>query len=177
MSTSIHAAFLAFAFLACTSPVVAQAASFTVIGSPCTVTGEATPTIGVRGLPRVGTTFDVTYAGPNRTFDSAQTIVRPYLVTGFALVTPPFVIPTTLLRRQPAGCSLYVTPDIVLPMPMSPAGPIFGSSVSLTIPNDPQLIGARWFHQWFALFEQCGFAGCSPEWAATSDAGIVVVGT
>lgn len=162
--------------LAC-APMCAQSASFSILGAPCSAPGEPTPAIGARGLPRLGTNFDVTYAGPNRTYNSAQQIVRPWLITGLSLLPSPVAIPTSFLPQQPGGCLVWPYPDLVLDMPIDASGGAFVSAVTLAVPNQPALAGATWFHQWFALFEQCGFAGCNLHWAIVSEAAIVVAGT
>ena len=169
-------AFLVLGIALATTAVRAQSASFSVIGTACSAPSEPTPAIAARGLPRIGTSFDVTYAGPNRTFSSAQQIVQPFLITGLALSNPALMVPVGLLPQQPAGCLVYVQPDLVLAMPIDASGASFVSSVTLSIPNQPALVGATWFHQWFAVMEQCGIAGCNMAWVITSDAAIVQAG-
>lgn len=155
----------------------AQQATFTPFGTACTFPGEPTPAIGARGLPRIGTSFDITYQGPNRAPGGSQQSVQPFLVTGLQLFSAPVPVPTFLFPQQTAGCLVYVFPDIVLPMPIARGGMVFESSFTWAIPNDPALVGATWFHQWLAIFEQCGFAGCDYLWSVTSDAAHVVAGT
>lgn len=154
----------------------AQQASFTPFGVPCTFPGEPTPAIGSRGLPQLGTTFDVTYQGPNRNTSAAQQRIQPFLVTGLSAFPAPVPVPAGIFPQQQAGCFVFIFPDFVVPMPLARSGRTYESSVSLTIPNDVRLLGATWFHQWFALFVQCGIAGCDPFWAVTSDAARVVAG-
>lgn len=168
---------LAFVLALVCPALTAQGASFTVLGAPCSVPGEAIPAIGARGLPRIGASFDVTYSGPNRTFSSAQQIVRPWLITGLSLLPAPVAIPTAILPQQPANCLVWPNPDLVLEMPVDASGLAFQNAVTLVIPNQSALVGATWYHQWFALFEQCGFAGCNYGWAIVSEAAIVVAGT
>ena len=158
------------------SALHAQTASFTPIGSACSAPGEPTPAIGAVGLPQIGTSFDVTYSGPNRAMSSAQQSVQPFLLTGFNLYPSPIVVPLALFFAQPPGCTVYVQTDFVLNTPLDASGRAFIPSVTLRVPNDPRLLGASWFHQWFALYTQCGFAGCNPMWVITSDAAIVSVG-
>ena len=58
----------------------AQAASVAFYGTGCAYAGQ-TLAIGVQGLPQIGTTFTLTYTGPN--FYSTLTI-QPFLAIGFA---------------------------------------------------------------------------------------------
>lgn len=172
----IHHLSLGLTVVLCAAPLCAQTASFTPIGTPCTAPREPTPMIGARGLPRIGTSFDVTYTGPNRAAFSAQQSVQPFLITGLSFFPNPILVPTSTFFSQPAGCIVYVQPDIVMAMPLDTTGQSFEAAVTLAIPNNGALIGATWNHQWFAIFTQCGIAGCNPMWAITSDAAIVQVG-
>ena len=89
--------------------------------------------------------------------------MRPWLITGLSLLPSPVAIPTNLLPQQPGGCLVWPYPDLVLDMPIDASGGAFVSAVTLAVPNQPALAGATWFHQWFALFEQCDFARCNPH--------------
>lgn len=155
----------------------AQQAAFAPFGVACSVPGAPTPAIGARGLPRLGTTFEVTFTGPNHNTSSAQQSAQPVLLTGLNAVPVPAAIPVGTFPQQPAGCWVFVFPDLAIPMPLARSGAAFESALALTVPNDPALIGATWFHQWVSIFRQCGFAGCSIFWAVTSDAAQVLVGT
>jgi len=154
----------------------AQQASFNVFGTACTAPGEPTPQIGSRGLPQLGTSFDVTYSGPNRSATSAQQSVQPVLITGFATLPGPLRVPAWLFPAQPPGCFVYAQPDLGTPM-VPAAGGVFESSFSLAVPNNHALIGAMWFHQWIAIFEQCGIRGCDIQWVIASDAAVAIAGT
>lgn len=156
-----------------TGALAAQSASFTPFGTGCAFQGQQL-TIGNQGLPVLGTSFQITYAGPNFTFSSGQQIAQPFLVLGLgSLVTP---IPTTLLPQQPAGCQGLITPDVLLGTPMNPSLPSFDDFVTIQVPNTPTLAGFQFLSQWLTLIQQCGFAGCGLAAIATSDAGLVIVG-
>src|SRR5690606_21124281 len=117
--------FVPLLVLAATAPLSAQAAAFRVFGQPCSAPNEPVPAIRSSGLPRIGTSFDVVWAGPNRNANTAQQTVQPWLVTGFAALPAPAVIPAWLLPQQPAGCQLLVRPDVVVPMPLDSTGQQF----------------------------------------------------
>ena len=152
----------------------AQQPSFTAFGAGCTFNGQ-TLAIGNRGLPRLGTSFAITYSGPNTFSDSSQERARPVLVFGNTLRVT--LIPQTLLPLQPPGCAGFISPDAVLPTLPDPGGrPMFADYVDLAVPNNPVLLGAVFYAQWLTIFEQCGFAGCDPVAALTSDAAQMVVG-
>ena len=168
MKTYLIAAF------ALAAAVPAQQASVTPYGTGCAIQGQ-TPAIGNRGLPQLGTSFDITYTGPNFTFSSAQQIMRPTLILGFtqlAIPVPP------IFPQQPASCFVLTTADVSMTMQPDQNGrPVFDSSVTFRVPNDPALSGARFNGQWLAVFEQCGIAGCDIAGVATSDAAQFVLGT
>lgn len=152
----------------------AQTAAFVPFGLGCAFQGQ-TLSIGNQGLPRLGTTFQVTYAGPNFTFSSGQQIAHPILVLGLGQQLVP--LPTSLLPQQPPGCTAYITTDVFLPTVPDPTRAAFTSWVDIAVPNTPTLVGLVFNAQWMALVEQCGFAGCGFAAVPTSDAAVVVVGT
>lgn len=162
-----------FSLLLLSSALAAQSAAFTPFGAGCTFQNQ-TLAIGNQGLPVLGTSFQITYSGPNFTFSSGQQIARPYLVLGFGtLVTP---IPVTLLPQQPAGCQGLITPDVLLETPVSASLPEYEDSVTIQVPNSPALAGFAFHAQWLALIQQCGFVGCGLSAIPTSDAATVLVG-
>jgi hypothetical protein len=122
----------------------------------------------------LGTSFQITYSGPNFTFSSAQQIAQPLLVLGLGTLSTP--IPVTLLPQQPAGCQGFITPDVLLSTPVSPSLPSFENFVTIQVPSTPALAGFQFFSQWLTLIQQCGFAGCGFAAIATSDAAVVLVG-
>jgi len=67
------------------------------------------------------------------------------------------------------GCTLHVSPDFLFFAPV----PVTGLAVTLTwqLPNDPGLIGTRFFDQGFALAP-----GVNPLGAVVSNAGVGVIG-
>lgn len=155
------------------STLLPAQASFVPFGTGCSFLSQ-TLAIGNQGLPRIGTTFQITYSGPNFTFNSAQQIAMPHLVLGFGpLFTP---IPQSLLPQQPAGCAGFITPNAVIPAQPDPVLNVFQSAIPIMVPNNPMLIGFALHAQWLLRFDQCGFAGCN--WAAvpTSDAAMATVG-
>ncbi len=172
MKTALSRGLLLVALL---SPaLVAQPASFSTYGSSCSDPNGRSPQIGNRGLPRLGSTFTVTYAGPNILFNSAQQRVRPWLMIGLAqaqtLIPPVF-------RGQPTGCFLWTSSDIALPMPPDTSRPAYRNSFDFPIPNDARLLGAPFYLQWLAVFEQCGAVGCDIFWVLSSKGGAATIGT
>jgi hypothetical protein len=156
---------------------LAQPASFTPFGAGCTMNGQ-TLAIGNQGLPQLGQMFQVTYAGPNFTFSSAQQIAWPNLVLGLGQQTTPLPPGIFGLSQQPAGCQGYITADLLLPTAPDPNGrPMFENATSINVPNNTMLLGAVLYAQWLVLFDQCGFAGCGLAALPTSDAATIVVGT
>jgi hypothetical protein len=164
---------LAALFFAATT-ALAQSATFVPFGTGCTLANQ-TLAIGNQGLPQLGTTFQITYSGPNFTFNSGQQIAHPFLLLGLA--TTFFPIPVTILPQQPAGCDILVDPVVILPTPIDINGrPQFDPFLDVAIPSDPSFVGVALQAQWLTVFEQCGFAGC--DWAAipTSNAATATIG-
>ncbi len=151
----------------------AQTASFSTFGQGCTLDSR-TLAIGAVGTPQLGTTFRITYSGPNYTFSSGQQIARPHLGLGFTPTTTP--IPTSILPAQPAGCTGYLQPLAMVPTQPSSTLPQFDDFVDFPIPNDAGLIGVAILAQWLTVHEQCGFVGCNYDAVATSDAGVLTIG-
>lgn len=155
------------------APAAAQA-SFTTFGTGCTFDRQ-TLAIGNQGLPQIGTTMQITYAGPNATFSSAQQILQPVLALGFGLQNTP--IPQGLFPQQPPGCTGLIRPDALLPSPPDPILSQFLNQLPLAIPNDPTFIGISLNAQWVTLLTQCGFAGCFGfDAVLTSDGAILTIG-
>ncbi len=165
------AAVLPFALAAILS---AQQAAFVPFGQGCTFQSQ-TLAIGNQGLPRIGSSFQVMYTGPNHQFNSAQQIAWPQLFLGFGtLVTP---LPQGLLPQQPPGCQGLITPDLAIPSNIDQNGrPTYENFVRLAIPNNPNLLGYVLYGQWLLLHQQCGFAGCGLDALPTSDAAQIWIG-
>jgi hypothetical protein len=170
MATLSH--LLPYLLFAATAAAQTQAA-FVPFGAGCPFAGQ-TPTIGNQGLPQLGTTCTITYAGPNHTFNSAQQIAWPQLALGF---TPQqFLIPAGLFPQQPANCLAELAPLALVPTQVNAIGNAFDTNVDIRVPNDPGMIGVVILAQWVVLHEQCGFAGCGYDAVLTSDAAQVVLG-
>jgi hypothetical protein len=149
----------------------AQSASVSFYGTGCAYAGQ-TLAIGVQGLPQIGTTFTITYTGPN--FYSTLTI-QPHLAIGFA--PDATVIPASILPLQPTGCTVWVVPAVIGAMMPTPTGP-FATSVDVALPNSPGLIGITAYAQWFATVVQCGFVPpCTFDALPTSNGALLVIGT
>ena len=142
-------------------------------GTGCSWNAQ-TLSIGNQGLPVIGTTFQLTYSGPNWTFNFAQQIMQPNLVIGFGQSL--FPIPVTFLPQQPAGCTGYITPDLVFPTAPSRTPGVWENFVDVAVPNVPALIGFVAYAQWLTVFQQCGFAGCGVDAFLTSDAAMLILG-
>jgi hypothetical protein len=161
------------ALLLLSGALAAQSASFTPFGTGCAFQSQSL-TIGNQGLPVLGSSFQITYSGPNFTFSSGQQIARPYLVLGFGTQVTP--LPVTLLPQQPAGCTGFITPDVLLETPVHATLPEYENFVTIQVPNVASLVGYQFHAQWLALVQQCGFAGCGLSAIPTSDAATVLVG-
>jgi hypothetical protein len=152
------------------APLAAQAATVTPFGTGCTFVNQ-TLAIGATGLPQLGTTFTIDYAGPNM---NNQLSTQPILALGLAAANVP--IPATFLPQQPSGCSQLVVPDVLLAMGTTPAGG-FATQAPITVPNNAALIGFQFVAQWAVFAVQCGFV--PPCWFSalpTSDALMLTVG-
>lgn len=158
-------------FTAFVASLTGQSASATLYGTGCTYRNQALA-MAVQGLPQLGTTFKITYSGPN--FNSTLEI-RPALALGLAAQNQP--IPSNLLPQQPTGCNAWIDPLVITPMAPNTTGRFF-SSVDVSIPNNPTLIGFNFFAQWIAIVTQCGTVPpCTLEALPTSNAVSLVVGT
>lgn len=160
--------------LAAMAQAQTTSAAFLPFGTGCVLEGQ-TLAIGNVGLPQIGQTFQITYAGPNHTHNFAQQIAWPQLAFGFQ--TQQFAIPTNWFPQQPTGCTGLIAPIAVQSMPLNAAGNAYESSFTMVLPNDPGLIGVQFLAQWMNVHQQCGFAGCGLDAIALSDAAIVIVGT
>jgi hypothetical protein len=166
--------YLLLATTLCTGFAAAQGPSFQTFGNGCAFNQQAL-FIGNQGLPQLGTTFTVTYTGPNTNNGTAQQqIIWPHLALGFGQLNTP--LPASFLPQQPAGCHGLITPDGVMDTAPRIGIPIFQDHIDLTVPNSPALTGLRIYAQWFSTVQQCGFAGCNLIAVVTSDAAVMVIG-
>jgi len=147
--------------------------SFAIFGTGCPLQGQ-TPSIGSAGTPQIGTTLSITYTGPNYQFSAAQQYAQPYLALGVQPMS--YTIPAGALLYQPAGCTGYLVPITLMPMPPAPGQPTFESSYDIAIPKTPSVVGFQFMAQWLLVHTQCGFGGCSLSGLITSDAAVITVG-
>lgn len=131
---------VALATLSIGSALAAQTATFARVGRGCGGSGGPPPLLNSRSLPRIGTTFNIDYTGPNGMTPVSDD--RPNLLLGFA---PLSVAIPMLTPLQPAGCTLLLQPTITIPMPPLPASTRYEASFPLMIPNDPSLLGVPFF--------------------------------
>lgn len=165
-----HLTAAATALLLLGGTATAQFASFTPFGQGCTASGLTMPTIGAQGLPQIGTTFTITYSGPNRA--TWPTELHPVFLFGLQTIAFPL---DNLLRSQPSGCTLYVVPwSFTLMGPGTGIG--FADTVSFAIPMSGALIGLSFVAQWGVLNQTCLVTGCTANALLTSDAATVTVG-
>jgi hypothetical protein len=168
---------LSLAALACSVRTPAQTAALTIVGAGC-ATAEGAPTLGHVGLPVSGQSFDLTYTGPNHQPILLQSDTQPVLVIGFTPLGP-IAIPAGLLPAQPAGCTLWCTHDVVVPMSSDPlVRGRYANTLTIPIGSDPALLGVGFVAQWLAIHVQCGIAGCGPlpDWIGTSEAALCTIG-
>jgi hypothetical protein len=148
----------------------AQSATATPFGTGCTFVNQ-TLAITATGLPQLGTTFTIDYAGPNL---NNQLSTQPILALGLAATSLP--IPVSFLPQQPPGCSQLVVPDVLLAMAATPAGG-FATQAPIAVPNNAALIGFQFVAQWAVFAVQCGII--PPCWFSalpTSNALLLTVG-
>ena len=149
----------------------AQLASVSIFGTGCSFVGQQL-SIGVQGLPQLGTSVTFTYTGPNQI---GTLTVQPVLVLGLGTLNVP--LPPTLLPQQPPNCTAWITPDVLNVMPQNPGGPGFVSQVPMGIPASNSLIGFQFAAQWLAIGVQCGIIPpCGLSAFPTSDAALLTVG-
>lgn len=151
-------------------PLVGQTASVSAYGTGCAFAGQSLA-IGAIGLPQLGTTCSVTYSGPNVT---GPLTIQPLL--GLGLVATSVPIPPSILPQQPANCSQWIVPDVLLATAGNPLGG-FDDTVPIPVPNAAGLIGFQFVAQWVATVLQCGIvAPCTLDALPTSDALLLTVG-
>jgi len=168
MHTTLFAVLASLSFV---GTATCQTAAAVTYGTGCAYAGQNLA-IGVQGLPQLGTTFTITYSGPN--LDNTLTI-QPILAVG--LLPDSMPMPTWLLPQQPAGCTAWILPALFEPMPVASPG-LFADHVAVAVPNDPGLTGFTLLAQWVAWVTQCGIVEpCTLEALPTSDAVALIVGT
>ena len=113
---------------------------FTNYGTATCTTSSGTPTITGNGMPIVGGTYTVALqsAPPN----AAATLIAGASDKLWNALTLPLALEPI---GTVAGCRLYTSVDFTFPAATTASGT---ASMSITIPNDPLLIGARAYHQW-----------------------------
>ncbi len=169
MRCLVRSGLLALATLFTTTLLPAQAAAFSTFGQGCTASGLPVPAIGILGLPQLNTTFTLTYTGPNRA--TWPTSLQPMVMLGFQQAQWP--VPP-LSSSQPAGCTVYLLADY---WQLMPAGGIsYVNTFSLTVPNQPILIGTNLVAQWGCVNQTCLVNGCRVNALLTSDAGLLTIG-
>ncbi|HEX5051672.1 MAG TPA: hypothetical protein VFZ65_07875 [Planctomycetota bacterium] len=147
----------------------AQGATVSFYGAGCTY--QQPLAIGVQGLPQLGTTVGITYSGPNL---NTSLQVQPVLALGLGANNIP--IPSGILPQQPVGCSVWIDPIVLYPMPVTTTG-LFATRYDFVVPNDPTLTGFVFVGQWLAIAVQCGFVPpCWLDALPTSDAALLTVG-
>lgn len=151
-------------------------ASFTTFGSSC-VQGMA---IGSIGLPRLGQTMQITYAGPagNQFIGFFTNIHQPVLLLGLSntqagAVQLPFVLPLNITNG--GVCELLVSPDSQRLVPLWPSAPP-PLQLPLTIPNNTNLLGLRLHAQWMMLSERSLYTQILWRTLHTSNAATLVIG-
>ena len=163
------------------SRTVHAQAAVNYYGSSCGLPSPwGTPRINVGQLPRLGMGVSVSALGMSvHQFDNRQPPCefrgRGFLFLGASNqswrgVPLPFLLPFELTASFP--CRVWAGPDAL-------AGPTLGGLPPIAfpyIPNDPSLLGARVYAQWWI---ESFLQGCDPyRWYAwvTSDAAELVIG-
>ncbi len=152
-------------FALSTSPLLAQAATFAKIPFPCAGAGNATYTVS--GPPKLGTTMQIVYTGPNH--GGGFGFERPIFLLGLGMVGP-LRVPTQDLI--PAACFQTTTMEWALWMPGARR---YQDTVSLPIPNDATLRGFPFYVQWL-LYTSRWDVNPPRAWFEASEVGKAVVG-
>jgi hypothetical protein len=169
---------VAAAMAALGAALPAQSAGFQPFGSGCAFGGQ-TSAIGNQGLPVLGTSFTVTYAGANVIQPNPRPgllDVWPQLALGLAPLTTP--LPQSLLPQQPAGCTGLIQPVGVVPTvrDLSSIPPRnYVPGVTVAVPNNSALLGVQVLAQWLVLVRDSSSLGL--EAVLVSDAATLTLGT
>lgn len=134
------------------APALSQAASYTVVGRPCT-TGRLSPNLGgvpltALNLPKLGTTFTIATEGTTAYQNGNRRTV--YVLTGASNKSAggvPLPFDIALLSPNEPFCGLLQTSgEIVSSVPFV-YDPTKSASVSFQIPNVPALAGVPFYQQ------------------------------
>ena len=136
-----------------------QSASFSTFGTGCAAFPSITLT--ATGVPALGTTMTLHYSGPN-SYQVSGVLEggnQPILLLGLSNTNAgglplPAMLPATVFG---VPCNLLVSPDVALPM--ARAGSTYVSSVPLSVPMDPSLIGQVFYQQWLTFTFQRHLTG------------------
>jgi hypothetical protein len=119
--------------------VITGDASLQRFGAGCMGSNSQTPGLAFNGTGKIGTNLSVDQANAVAT--------RPtLLVVGTNSALP--VFPLDLAPFGAPGCVLYIDQVVSVPMVTTANGT---SSLPLTIPNDPALVGLKLYFQWANL--------------------------
>jgi hypothetical protein len=147
------------------SPLLAQTATFAKIPFPCSGAGNATYTVS--GPPKLGTTMQIVYTGPNH--GGGFSVQRPIFLLGLTMLGPISLPPE--IPAIPAACYQTTSMEWAIWMPGTTK---FQDTVSLPIPNDPALRGFPFYVQWLLFTAQ--YRNPPIFWFEASEVGKAVIG-
>lgn len=127
---------------------------FLLFGKGCPGANALEPRLGWTGLPKQGQNFTLTLRAADPIF--------AFLFLGFSNQVSSFgALPYDLSQIGGNGCSLHVSLDLAVGVPVDAAG---NAAVPFAVPVDPALFGGRLFVQW------CSVSGVNTLGLAFSDA-------
>src|SRR5262245_16241018 len=134
-------------------------------GEGCPGPAGPFPSIGTSGAPVLGNgSFAWTLIGPAPGLPAVLILgASARLLGGLPL------LPLPLAPFGAAGCSLLVSPDVLIPAALGPAGT---ASLTTPVPNDPSLLLGTAFGQWAVAFP-----GANPLGAVFSGAAAARIGS
>lgn len=167
----------AAATLLLAAAIPAQTASFSTFGQTCR---NDLQMVAVN-LPRLGQAFTLRYTGPyDPSFVGSRSFrYQPFLVLGgsdtvYGGRSLPFPLPASLTGG--ANCQVLVSLDVTIPLPVIRNQPPALRTLSLQVPNNPQLIGSTFYVQWFVFTQITDPTGVTGT-LHSSDGGRGVIGT
>lgn len=160
---SILQAVLPLMSLTLTSVLAAQTATYSVQGQACPGSNGKTPVISNQGLPQLGVTFRITLA------DAAASVTAYMTVGDSTTQWGSFRLPYEMTPLGAPGCRIYANSIHTFQLTTRGTGT---ASCPLTVPNNPVLIGVKFFNQFLVMD-----AAANPLGMVTTACGAGTIGT
>ena len=108
----------------------------------CATSVGLEPTLSAQGVPEIGTSFSLA-------LDTAPPSASAALLVGGSNTTwSGLPLPFGLGLLSAPGCSILASGEIIAPVAVGPTG---DASVTIDLPNDPALVGAVFYNQFFVV--------------------------